>query len=137
MAKFKKTAKQKNKKKENKQLPSNYRTIPEKLNSDKLIFLVGFASVFGAVILISLNVYLAFERQKSLINERFELVKELSFWEREVKEKPDYRDAHMSVALLNFRLKNFTASRDNLEKVFSIDPNFKEGRELEKILDSL
>ncbi len=80
MAKFKKTAKQKNKKKENKQLPSNYRTIPEKLNSDKLIFLVGFASVFGAVILISLNVYLAFERQKSLINERFELVKELSFW---------------------------------------------------------
>ncbi len=136
MAKFKKTAKLKNKK-ESKKLPSNYRTIPEKLNSDKLIFLVGFVSVFVAVILISLNVYLAFERQKSLINERFELVKELSFWEREVKEKPDYRDAQMNVALLNFRLKNFSASRENLEKVFSIDPNFKEGRELEKILDSL
>lgn len=129
---YKKPAKQ-----NKKELPSNYRNIPEKLNADKTVFLVGGVSILVAILLIAFDIRLNFEKQKKLTNEKFKVLREVSFWEREVEIHPDYRDAYMSLALLNFQLKNFTESRSNLEKALGIDPNFEKGRELERLLDSL
>ncbi len=130
--KFYKKSKQKAEK-----LPSNYRNIPEKLNADRVVFLVGFLSVLIAISLISIDIYTNFEKQKELTNEKFRVLREVSFWENEIKVRPGFRDGYMQLALLNFQLKNFNESRENLDKALVLDPNFEKGRELERLLDSL
>lgn len=118
-------------------LPSNYRNIPEKLNTDRTVFFVGFFCVLIAISLISLDIYSNFEKQKDLTNEKFKVIREVSFWENEVRVRPYYRDGYMKLALLNFQLKNFNQSRENLDKALVLDPNFEKGKELERLLDSL
>lgn len=130
--KFYKKSKQKAEK-----LPSNYRNIPEKLNADRVVFFVGFLSVLIAISLISIDIYTNFEKQKELTNEKFRVLREVSFWENEIKVRPGFRDGYMQLALLNFQLKNFNESRENLDKALVLDPNFEKGRELERLLDSL
>lgn len=130
--KFYKKPKQKEEK-----LPSNYRNIPEKLNADRVVFFVGFLSVLIAISLISVDIYSNFEKQKVLTNEKFKVVREISFWENEVRIRPGYRDGYMQLALLNFQLKNFTEAKENLDIVLALDPNFEKGRELERLIDSL
>lgn len=124
-------------KKRKQQLPSNYRTIPEKLNTDKTVFFVGLVIMLFAISLIGLNIYLNFQKQKNLTNEKFRVIREISFWENEVARHSNYRDGYMSLALLNFQVKNFKEARNSLKKIFELDPNFEKGRELEKLLDSL
>ena len=130
--KFYKKPKQKEEK-----LPSNYRNIPEKLNADRVVFFVGFLSVLIAISLISIDIYSNFEKQKELTNEKFRVLREVSFWENEIKVRPGFRDGYMQLALLNFQLKNFTESRENLNTALTLDPNFEKGRELERLLNSL
>ncbi len=130
--KFYKKPKQKEEK-----LPSNSRSIPEKLNADRVVFFVGFISVLIAISLIALDIYSNFEKQKKLTNEKFKVLREVSFWENETKVRPGYRDGYMQLAILNFQLKNFTEARQELDKALFLDPNFEKGRELERLLDSL
>ncbi len=124
-------------KRKEEKLPSNYRNIPEKLNADRMVFFVGFLSVLIAISLISVDIYSNFEKQKALTNEKFKVVREISFWENEVRIRPGYRDGYMQLALLNFQLKNFTEAKENLGIVLALDPNFEKGRELERLIDSL
>lgn len=130
--KFYKKPKQKDEK-----LPSNYRNIPEKLNTDRAIYFVGFFCVIVAISLITFDIYLNFEKQKDLTNEKFKVLREVSFWENEITVRPNYRDGYMMLALLSFQLKDFNESREKLNKVLILDPNFEKGRELERLLDSM
>ena len=122
--------------KEDKKFPRNYRSIPEKLNRDEGIFFIGFLSILIAILLISLDMYSNFEKQKSLSRDRVKIFEEVSFWQSEVKLHPNFRDAYLNLALLNFQLKNLEESKENLDKSLELDPNFEEGRELEKLLNN-
>lgn len=124
-------------KRKDEKLPSNYRYIPEQLNADRVVFFVGFLSVLVAISLISVDIYSNFEKQKMLTNEKFKVVREISFWENEVRIRSGYRDGYMQLALLNFQLKNFTEAKENLDIALFLDPNFEKGRELERLIDSL
>ncbi len=126
----------KSKSKENKKFPSNYRSIPEKLNRDEIAFFVGILAVLIAVLIISLDLYSNFRQQKSLTQERMGVLRQVAFWQNELKTHPNYRDAYFSLALLNFQLRDLEASRENLGKALSLDPNFEKGRELEEILNT-
>ena len=123
--------------KEDKKFPSNYRNIPEKLNRDEVVFFVGFVSILVAILIVTADLYSNFAKQKSLSDEKIRVLNEVAFWQSEVKVRPDYRDAYLNLALLNFQLKNFEESRKNLDRSLKLDPNFKEGRELERLLDAL
>ena len=119
-----------------KKFPRNYRSIPEKLNRDESVFFIGFLSILIAILLISLDLYSNFERQKKLSKERVKIFEEIGFWQSEAKLHPNFRDAYLNLALLNFQMKNFVESKKNLDKSLELDPNFEEGRELQQILDS-
>ena len=73
----------------------------------------------------------AFEKAKEAPEK---LSGEISFWEEVVKEKPDYRDAYLRLAVLNYQLKKKEAAREYLRKVKEEDPNFPAIRELERML---
>ena len=137
MRKFKNTkGKKVYKKAKPEKLPSNYRTIPEKLNRDETVFFVGSLVIVLAMLIISLDLYSNFAAQKRINEERVRVLNQLSFWSNEVKIHPNYRDAYFSLALLNFRLRDMEDARKNLNEALRLDPNFEKGRELQKLLES-
>ncbi len=60
---------------------------------------------------------------------------EIEFWSKIAEKHRDYRDAYYQLAVLNYRIGETEKSKIFLKKVFLLDPNFKEGRKLEKILN--
>ena len=122
--------------KEEEKLPNNYRIITDKIFSDHLIFFVGILLIIVATATVSLDLYSNYKEEKQYGMEKENVAGNLSYWERVVKEKPNYRDGYFSLALIYFQLKDFNKSSENLEKAMSIDPNFKEGKELGGILSN-
>ena len=116
--------------------PRNYRNIPEKLNRDEVVFFVGMLCLLTAILIISLDLYSNFRQQEILTQKRTEVLNQIAFWQSEIKTRPNYRDAYMSLALLNFQLRDLDKTRKNLDKALNLDPNFEKGRELEKLLNS-
>ena len=67
-------------------------------------------------------------------NEPQKIREEISFWEKVVAQKPDFRDAYLQLALLNYQIYNLDKAKEYLQEAKKIDPNFKATKELEKIL---
>lgn len=63
---------------------------------------------------------------------RKSLQDQLTTWQNLSTQYPLYRDAHMEIALLAYRLGERAVMRVELDKVLTIDPNFSEGRTLQK-----
>ncbi|OGH47812.1 MAG: hypothetical protein A3A51_03850 [Candidatus Levybacteria bacterium RIFCSPLOWO2_01_FULL_39_10] len=119
-----------------KKFPSNYLNFPEGLRKEELLFVLGILTIFTAILIISADIYTTIKDQKRVTNEKVRILNEISFWENEVKEKPNFRDAYFNLALLNYEIRKFDEARVYLNKVFSLDPDFEEGRRLEEIIES-
>jgi len=62
-------------------------------------------------------------------------IKELiKAWEKITKDKPQYRDAYLQLAILNYKIKEKQKSKNNLNKALEIDPNFELTKKLKKII---
>lgn len=59
---------------------------------------------------------------------------EISFWEKVVANKPNYRDGYLRLALLNAQIYETQKAKNHLEKAKTLDPNFETTKELEKLL---
>lgn len=109
----------------NKYFPSISRRITEPIGLLLLVilfFLIAFA-------LKNLSDY------NSSKSERTELEKQTKYWENVVVQRPDYRDAYLQLAILEYRLGDKEEAKVYLEKVLILDPNFGEARNLEKELN--
>lgn len=67
-------------------------------------------------------------------NEPLKIRNEISFWEKVVVDKPDYRDAYLQLAILNYQIYEKEKAIGYLKKAQEIDPNFEAIKSLEKIL---
>lgn len=117
------------------EFPRNFRSFPEKV-SDEFIFLLGLTVILVSGLIVGLDLYQNLAQQKQLASQTSQLQSKLNFWQKEVKNHPDYRDGYFSLALISYQLKDFDSSRLNLEKALNIDPNFEKGRQLEELLSS-
>lgn len=128
--------------------PKIYRSITEsslfkrvgksfKLTSEaKLVLLVFTAILFLLVFLmIAMDLRLTWLEKEKLDKERQVLTDQIQFWQAVSDKFPDYRDSYFQIALLEYRLRDFDKSREFLNKSLELDPNFKEGRDLEKLLN--
>jgi len=136
MAKKKKFFKKKKTGKINKKLPSNSRSITEKLINDHSVFFLGILLIILASIFVAYDFYQNFKNQDVSLLERQKVVDDLNFWNKSVIEKPNYRDGYFSLSLIYYQLGDYENSLLNLEKAMDIDPNFEKGKELEKLLIS-
>lgn len=136
MAKKKKFYKKAKPKAEKKKLPSNYRKITEIIHSDHFVFLAGLICLLIAIIIVSINLIENIKLRSQYEAEKKNAAIGLVFWNNQIKEKPNYRDAYFSLALIYYQIKDFKNSSEYLQKAMEIDPNFKEGKELGEILKS-
>ncbi len=67
-------------------------------------------------------------------NEPAEIKKEVLFWEKEISEKPGYRDAYLQLAILNYRLYEKTKAQGYLQQALNLDPNFAPTRKLQRLI---
>ncbi|MBI2031588.1 MAG: tetratricopeptide repeat protein [Candidatus Levybacteria bacterium] len=103
----------------------------------KRLIVAGFltALFIGGIVYVSLDLYRNLRNKTELERERESIVNQIKNWQSITEEYKGYRDAYFQLAILEYRLKNFDKSREYLQKTLSLDPNFKEGRELELILN--
>jgi tetratricopeptide (TPR) repeat protein len=91
---------------------------------------------FCLIIFASIDLSQSISVQKNMKKEKDRVAYELSYWQEIVKLHPDYRDGYFKLALIQYRLGKTKQSRENVEKAMEIDPNFSEGKEFEKMLES-
>ena len=135
MAKKRKFYKKKQAKVGKKELPNNSRIITDKIINDHSIFFLGAVCIVLAIIFVSYDFYNNFKNQENLFVEREKVVDDLNFWNREVMEKPNYRDGYFTLSLLYYQLGDYKNSIESLDKAMNVDPNFEKGKELRDILE--
>lgn len=112
--------------------PKIYRFITERW---KLI-VAGIISaiIVAGIILQSISLFNNMQEQQRIKAKRGSVEKELSFWKNQLTKYKDARDIYFRIATLEYELGDKEAARVNLEKTLELDPNFKEGREMEQQL---
>ncbi|MBI2033183.1 MAG: tetratricopeptide repeat protein [Candidatus Levybacteria bacterium] len=91
--------------------------------------------ILGVILFALMDTYVILQKRHEIQLEREQIQKELIFWDSFLKSHQDYRDGYFRMAQLYYRLGNYQMAKELLVKVFLIDPNFSEGRVLEKILN--
>lgn len=97
-----------------------------------MLFLL--ASFLFLVVVLSIGTFLHLEKQNILKTKHEEVASKVEFWQEIIRKYPNYRDAYFSLALLEYQRGNIEKAKVYLQESLTLDPNFKEGRTLEKIL---
>jgi len=124
--------------------PKIFRFITEQKYFKKIkkhqwrLITAGFVSaiILGAIVITGADSYRNYKENKKLTEKRRNIENQIRFWESVNKKYTGYRDSYFQLALLEYQLKDFNKSRKYLKEVLRLDPNFKEGRKLEKTLDN-
>ena len=66
--------------------------------------------------------------------EREEIQKEIKKWQKILETHPNYRDAYLQIALLNWKIFRKKEALEALNKALELDPNFAPAKKLKKIL---
>lgn len=125
-------------KSKNQKSPNIFRFIPElNLFRKEKIWLYSTVTtvLLAGIAYIGWQAYENINQVTKIQIQRKEAEHQVSYWENVVKEHPNYRDAYFTLALLEYQLGNSANARSYLDKTFYIDPNFEEGRKLERLLN--
>lgn len=96
------------------------------------LFILSFTTfvVIGGIV-IQIQRMEANRTQLALLkNQRVQMTKELAYWQDVARQYPNYRDVVFRIASLQYELGQTNEAAKSLQKVFALDPNFKEGNVL-------
>ena len=88
------------------------------------------------ILLLSVVLFNLLEKRDQIAQQKASFMSQVSFWQNIIVERPDYRDAYFELSILEFKLKDINSSKFYLEKALTLDPNFKQGIEFQKTLNS-
>lgn len=100
----------------------------------KAIIIASTILFLTAAIVLLIILFKFLQTKDSIEREKASLEAQVNFWRTVALERPDYRDAYFELSRLEYRLKDINLSRLYLEKALTLDPNFKQGKEFEKVL---
>src|SRR3989344_6657479 len=124
------------KKSKSNKFPSIYRFIPDRKQVFRAYSKV--LRIFTLLIFIIAIVVLAYDLKKNteakekIDLERANISKEIGFWQAFLEKNKDYRDGYLQLAVLEYKLRDYSKARFYLGKALEIDPNFEKGKELGK-----
>ncbi len=113
--------------------PKIYRFITESWKLIVASFVSGLIII--AIILQGMQLYKNIQEQQAIKAKRGAVEKELSFWRNQLTRYKDSRDIYFRIAALEYTLGDKEGAKEDLQRALEIDPNFKEGREMEKLLE--
>lgn len=126
-----------------KQFPNIFRFITEApivknlKKYQKRLILAGFFSalIFLGIVIVSVDMYRNIQKKTQLEKEKAKILNQIKNWKSISEKYRGYRDAYFQLALLEYQLKNLAKANEYLQKTLLLDPNYKEGRKLEKLFD--
>lgn len=89
-----------------------------------------WGSLVGLVLVNFLNVSLPQTNVLGAQTEKESLEKDYAFWQEVVKDKPDYRDAYLTLGSLAYQLNRREEGKMYADKALKLDPNNSLAREL-------
>ena len=117
-----------------KELPKISLKIPD---APQKIILLSFVSIILllSIILVVFNVKNLLVKKEVIDSGRSKVLEQISYWNSVVEKRADYRDGYFQLSVLSYQIGKKDDAIVYLEKALQIDPNFEEGRKLEKILN--
>ncbi|GEM_PF-1802716 len=97
------------------------------------LLLISLLLVLGIGI-VGVDVYRTAKQKYYLESERMKLSKQVSYWKQVISKYQNYRDGYLQLALLEYQLGNSEQAKMYVNKALELDPNFEQGKELERIL---
>jgi thioredoxin-like negative regulator of GroEL len=76
-------------------------------------------------------------RQQKNLSDPEDIKKLITFWEKIVAEKPNYRDAYLQLAVLQYKVWQNEKAEKYLKKALIVDPNFEASLQLKQLISSL
>lgn len=73
--------------------------------------------------------------QQKLESQPQDIARLIDGWEKILAVKPDYRDAHLKLAILYYKIGETEIARFHLNEALNLDPNFEPSKALEAILN--
>lgn len=104
--------------------------VPKKIILSIFVSLILLLSI----IIVVLDIKNLLVKKEVLERDREKVIEQIGYWKSVVEKRKDYRDGYFQLSVLSYQIGKKDEAKVYLEKVMQIDPNFKEGRELEKIL---
>lgn len=114
------------------QLPSISRLITE--YKKIIVFVLLLIALSTIIYFAGLQTYRHYQEKEKVMSERKTILTRIAYWQKVVTEKKDYRDGYFQLAVLLYRLGRKEQAKMYLGQALKLDPNFEEGRKLEKIL---
>lgn len=71
---------------------------------------------------------------EDIISEPQKILSQISHWEKIIAKFPNYRDAHIKLAILNLKIGRNSEAKSNIEKALEIDSNNEVARKLLSLL---
>ena len=113
--------------------PNIYRIITEKIRYFLGLRLIKY-SLFGIIIavllIMSIQTGLSLSKNYQIFKqreaERDKVLVQLKTWQSIGEKYPNYKDAFLQIAILEYRLKDLTNARYYLNKALLLDPNYNE-----------
>ena len=79
------------------------------------------------------KLYKAIAAKSQVEGQRQAIAVEMQFWQGIIKTYPNYRDGYFRLATLEYELGNRNKAKEYVQKALELDPNFEEGRRLERM----
>lgn len=121
--------------------PNIYRFITEKgilVLKNRMVILSMYIIVYLAVAVtiayLSSNLYRNFNTYQKVSLERAKIINQLNTWQGIIKRYPDFKDAYLQIAVLEYRLGNYDKARFYCDKALFLDPEYSDAIELNKKL---
>ncbi len=136
MAKIKPHKFFKNKSQPEQKAEKSHRKLPSisRLFTERVVVISLFTVLFVIVCLAGLQAYQHFQEKEKVLAERKEVLTKIIYWQNVVVEHKGYRDGYFQLAMLWYQLGKNEQAKMYLGQALKLDPNFEEGRKLEKIL---
>ncbi len=132
----KKSSENKDQKNEKKSyFPSISRFIPAVSTKLIIIFIISLL-LLAAVVREGMIVQGQFKTMQIAEQKRETLLSDIAYWQSIVAKRTDYRDGYFQLAVLEYQLGDKQKASAYVQKTLTLDPNFTEGRKLERVLNN-
>ena len=97
---------------------------------------VGIAAILLVLVIFQAHSLWIHSQEKAMKEQgRAELMRQEAYWQGVVDKYQDYRDGYYNIALLAYRLGEDSRAEEYIQKALELDPNFKQGKELQTIIE--
>ncbi|PJA00174.1 MAG: hypothetical protein COX78_00905, partial [Candidatus Levybacteria bacterium CG_4_10_14_0_2_um_filter_35_8] len=93
-----------------------------------------YLAIAVIIVYLSINLYRNFNTYQKSSLERVKIMNQLNSWQGIIKRFPDFKDAYLQIAVLEYRLGSYDIARLYCDKALLLDPEYSDAIELDKKL---